>query len=126
MAIEISAIFESPDMADFALRHLRDNQVNLQSYTIQPLRYHPLKRVESEPPILYPAGMFNGLGIGGGGGIGMTSYTAGPVVHIPHGTHDAEIASKEVVLDAFVSESDVTKARSILISAHGRKVRQLS
>ncbi len=127
MAVEISAVFDTPDSAELALGRLRDNKIILQSYSIEPLRYYSARASQTQT-FVYPMGMFNGIGtgMGGGSGIGMAAYTSGPSTGIPKALGDSEIASREVILSAFVPERDSTRARSVLISAHGHRVKVLS
>ncbi len=111
MSVEISAVFETPDMADFALMRLRNNQIPLDSFSIQPLKWR-MKRASSQP--LYS----------------MTNSTWFANVLQPHvnvnpvNDRDAVMLEREVILTAAVAPQDVSRAIHILTNAHGQGVRK--
>ena len=97
MPVEITAEFETPDMADFALAALRLNNVELHSYTVRAARPSNQKQkpFAAEATGLWPFG-----------------ETAVPYEE-----------PSEVILTAIVPEDKAGYARELWCGAHGLRIR---
>ncbi len=114
MSVEVRALFETPDMADFALGYLHDRSIQIESYTIKPTR----EAGGGEVPIsatavaVAPADSMSMIGheqfYYGAVNVGWQNNRAGH--------------TGEVELRAMVSERDAALTRAILLSAHGLRV----
>lgn len=116
MASEIMGVFENVDTAELALTRLRELDVPLISYRIRPF-YSGGRRTETGFSAFgaFPAASA-GVGLG-------SAYMAVPfVVAAPAEPTWREEGSEEVVLHLLVDEYNARRARSSLISSHGRQV----
>jgi len=115
MATVITAIFDNPDMADQALHQLRGHSISLYSFHIQPAR--PDRAVREIPPMPVPFAVPFQNNIGA---FSVPAFMPAPLTTPPV---RETAGSPEVLFTATVPDGDADRVRSMLTSAHGRKVR---
>jgi len=116
MATEVTAIFESADMAELALRQLRGS-VQLQSFHIRHLSHHDPQRQRAQAQAAYFTGLTNTIGTGN---FYPLAVMPGPI--LTPSIHHFEPDNREVMLEILTPDQEATRARNILVSNGGRKV----
>jgi hypothetical protein len=130
MAVEITALFDTADSADFALRQLRNRQIVCQTFNIRPVVRTGAAAPDGRPPAVFPMGAFNSVGEW------ESSANSGAFAAQGYGTlltdswrredqrdDGSDNRSRAVILSVLVAEKDAAQARGVLISEHGRQVR---
>ena len=113
MATVVTAIFDSPDMAELALHQLRSRNIQIFSFHIQP-REDTAQRDIPPAPVIFAPAFQNTVG----------AFTAPAVMPAPlTAPMFQDTATREVIFTATIPEEEADRVRGMLISAHGRKVR---
>ena len=129
MSTQLRVRFDHTDRAEIALRLLRDNGIEPESFTLRPSGGTEERLTEYGalmPAMLadLPFGSGGGVGAGGFTGDGMTApfipLTLGLYEYTPGGTVD--MAGGEVELLLTVPEAQGRRVRTLLRSAHGRQI----
>jgi hypothetical protein len=129
MATEITALFDTADTADFALRQLRDKRIVCESFNIKPIWRTGAADRANQPPTAFPSGAFNSVGemeaTANSGAFAVQGYGSLLLDSWRRDARDTQSdnQNREVILSVLVAEQDAAHARSVLISEHGRQVR---
>ena len=122
MSVRILSVFDTPDTADLALMHLRQQGISLsgvkQSYlgsmrreggvcTVVQGTYTASAQIYAEAPGVMPVYPVDGVGLLATGGV----------------ANDA--LSGDVALEFSVDSPNAARAASILVSSHGRKIKRM-
>ncbi len=111
MSVILSAIFESVDVADFALADLRRGGINIEAFKIRPI-HAPLVSSDHHDSL----GFANNLGAFAAPTLVFNS-TFMPV------KDRHELRNEEVVMKVTVSDRDAANTQAQLVSANGRRVK---
>jgi len=114
----ITAIFDTVDSADLALMRLRQNRIEFDEVRVRPLGFVDAPMQERDPVLL----AFPGLSFQAPYGPPvMRGYNAGVETD---GEDIRDAINEEAMLDVKINEPDVKRAVEIIISSHGRRIRQ--
>ncbi|MDR1117614.1 MAG: hypothetical protein LBL09_05145 [Oscillospiraceae bacterium] len=120
----ISAIFDSPDMADFALMRLRNEKIIYDSCKID--RVSDKTAETRVGAIVNPYDtVYTGNNAGQMGATGLVGQYGGFLYTVENGVGGVrgnDISSDEVKLSIRVHSAQVDKAASSIISCHGNRV----
>ena len=118
MKKRITAIFDSPDSADLALMRLRHSQIEVSEVHVRPLGSVEAPVQDNNPVML----TFPGLAYQAPSGPAvMRGYYQGVE---SSGLDITDTRSTEAILDLALEEADVRRGVEIMISSHGRRIRQ--
>lgn len=127
METKLSALFENPDMADFALRRLRESNIQVRSFHIRPAGYSPEGEKEEGRFDAFPAPAPVNSAAMGMGYMGIPGMVVGPVFTGENrwlANRPADTNGGEVILLAVVPNEEIARARGVLVNARGRQIRQ--
>ncbi len=117
--MELTAVFDSVDIAELALIRLREQGISPLAYKIKRTRAFS-KDKEIVPEDGVKASFTNSVG-----GMAQTPVMSLNLWHKPLLSAQKKNAGQEVRLIVTVADSGAVKTRGVLVSNHGRRVRFL-